>query len=173
VDAAGVLQAEEVREIAEEIRISAGVDSVDLGDGTLTVLGIVIETDGDTEFDGTSAALDEIVQGDFVELEAVRVDATTLVAEEIENLGNVVADVELRGPVEAVDTASSPRRLTILGLTFEADAPETDFEDFEEDPLGADRFYERVRPGDIVEARDCSVPPTTVIDVACEVEFED
>ena len=75
--------------------------------------------------------------------------------------------------MDAVDTASSPRRLTILGLTFDADEPDTEFEGFEEDRITADRFYERVRPGDFVNAKDCTVPPTTVFDTACEVELDD
>ena len=80
-------------------------------------------------------------------------------------------DVELRDPVEAI-VLTTPRRLTILGIDFQADAPSTVFRNFNEQPITADRFYERVREGDIIEAED-QVGSQTVLDEAQEVEFED
>jgi hypothetical protein len=46
------------------------------------------------------------------------------------------------------------------------------FRNFNEQPITADRFYERVREGDIIEAED-QVGSQTVLDEAQEVEFED
>lgn len=168
----GVLRAGQVHLKEKEVRVSAEAGGTNLVDETVTVLGTLeFQVDGATEFNGASAALDEIVPGNFLEIRGVQTPAG-LVATRIDDAGPVVDDVELRGPVEAIDTVSRPRRLTILGITFEADAPGTDFEGFEDDDISADRFYERVRLGDVVDATDCT-PPANVLDFACEVEFDD
>ena len=165
----GVLVAEEVEFRNDETRIDAAIANladVNPGAGTLRLLGIAIATDPDTELDGF-ADLSELMAGDFLRVEAFALADGSVVARQIK-LEDAVDDVELRGAVEAINLASSPRRLTIHGVTFEADAPLTDFED----DFDADRFYERVREGDVVEARGCGGAGTT-LDEACEVELED
>ena len=171
---AGVLLAEEVKQRDGEVRISAAVEQlgdVDPFGGTVTLLGILVETDADTGFEGITD-LSDVQTNDYLEVRAVLDPLGAVVATEIKDEGPEPGEkVALRGPVEAIDLGS-PRQLTILGVQFVAEEPGTEFSGFDEEPITADRFYERVRVGDVIEAED-ETGLQTVLDQADEVEFED
>ncbi len=166
VNAAGILVADEV-EFEEEgvLRVAGLVEDVQAD--RLTVLGIEITVNVQTEFDDESAMdvqnfdLSDVNVGDYVEVRGFD-SAGTIVATRVER-DDDEGEVSLRGFVEAV----ADPQFTILGVTILTNAG-TEFED-DDTTLTADEFFNQAM-GRLVEAE--GVLQNDVI-VADEVEFED
>ena len=166
INSAGVLVADEI-EFEEEgvLRVAGLVEDVQAD--RLTVLGIEVTVNVQTEFDDESAmdlqsfSLADVNVGDYVEVRGFD-SAGTFVATRLER-DDDEGEVSIRGFVEAV----ADPQFTILGVTILTNAG-TEFED-DDTTLTADEFFNQAM-GRLVEAE--GVLQNDVI-VAEEVEFED
>lgn len=164
LDDAGVLVASEVEFSGPpKVKLAGTVDSV--GTDTLTILGVPVQIDASTMLRDDSSAdlptfsLGDVQVGDFVELVGVVSDATThtVFASRLQR-ENPSDSVEVRGPVDAVDTQS----VSVLGITIGTDAT-TLFEGRDGQPTDAAGFFSQVVVGDIVRARGIATGPASVV----------
>jgi hypothetical protein len=146
----GVLIAEKVKfEREANLRVSAGIESIDAGAGTFSVLGITIQSHAGTRFEDKTDAqlrpfdLTSLRVGDFVEVRGSPGTAPGSIAAalvEREDAGRI----ELRGI--AADVAQP--QLTILGVTVFTNG-NTEFEDEGDNPISSADFFARA-PGRLV-----------------------
>lgn len=166
INAAGILVADEV-DFEEEgiIRIAALVQ--DVQSDRLTLLGIEVTVNVQTEFDDESAmdvqnfSFSDVNVGDYVEVRGFD-SAGTIVATRLER-DDDEGEVSLRGFVEAV----ADPEFTILGVTIQTNAG-TEFED-DDVPLTPVEFFSQAM-GRLVEAEGVLLNGAIVAE---EVEFED
>ena len=165
-NASGVIVAEEIEfEPEGELRIASLVEAVQAD--RLTVLGIEVLVDAQTEFDDQSDqdvqnfSLSDVSVGDYVEIRGFddmgTIRATRLERDEDEG------EVELRGVVDAVNDPE----FTILGVTIQTNS-NTDFEDDDMSILAGEFFNQAL--GRLVEAKGQLQGAVIVAD---EVELED
>ncbi len=152
ITSSGVLQAEEIEiKQDENVRIMTTVDAVNSTAGTLTILGLTIQTGVHTQFEDDSDAevnpfsLSQLNPGDYVELRAT-IDSSGLTATRVER-DNLDTVLELRGPL---DSNNGTDTMVILGLTVMTDAS-TSFEDQNDNTISSAEFYATVGAGDVVE----------------------
>jgi hypothetical protein len=146
----GVLIAEKVKfEREANLRVSAGIESIDAGAGTFSVLGITIQTHAGTRFEDKTDAqlrpfdLTSLRVGDFVEVRGSPGTAPGSIAAALVERED--ADrIELRGI--AADVAQP--QLTILGVTVLTNG-NTEFEDEGDNPISSADFFARA-PGRLV-----------------------
>lgn len=154
IDANGVVLAEEIEfEEDGELRIEAGVDAVDVGAGTLVVLGITVQAQGLTD-------LNAINPGDCAKVRGF--ESAQLPGEVIANgleREDSCGTTLLRGVVES---AADPE-LTILGVTVLTDGA-TDFDG------GSAAAFFATAPGRLVEAKGDVVGPNLLAE---QLEFKD
>ena len=183
---AGVLEARRIELEDGAARVSAvipsgGLDRLNqdeivlLREGTSGQPGfqeLVIEVAEDTRLEDESGGdddldLDELLVGDFLEVRGVVLGPGRIQATEIER--DDVDDVELRGPVESVDTDASDGVVgyTALGIFVELVQGTTDVP-------GGDvaAFLAGLSVGEILEATDDQDGSEETFDVADEVEEE-
>ena len=175
-NAAGVLVADKVDiRRSNDLRVVALVDDVDIGAGTLSVLGVTARIDAQTRLEDKSDAdlesfsLDDINVGDYVEVrggvDTGAADILALIVER-EDIPDVAGeDTELRAQVEAINRPL----LTIAGVTVNTSGAE--FRNVNDAVISADTFFAAVQVGDLVDA-DGFQTGTTSLD-ADEVELED
>ncbi len=176
LDSNGTIVAEKIefRQNAD-IRITALVDSVDAGAGTLTMLGVTIRVNALTRIEDKSEAdiaqfsLANVNPGEYLVVRgsedpsgAADVLATLL---EREDTPGAPAETVVRGVVaDAVEPT-----MTILGVTIETGAG-TEFRARSGMPMTSGQFF-NIAVGALVEASGVESSDTTV--VAESVEFED
>ena len=128
-DANGVLVAREIDfEDEGNVRIDALVDAVDAAAGTVTLLNVTVQIDGQTSLEDNSDAelrifsIADINVGDWLEVRGSEIAAGTLLASQVER---DEADDESRIRGIATDVADPSFR--ILGVDIDTDA-NTEFE---------------------------------------------
>ncbi len=144
----------------ENVEIEAAVTQVDPVARRLTILGITVEADGDTQLEDDrdedpNFRFDEIQPGDWLEIQAVETGTASARALSIErdDLGD---DVVLGGPVTMLDPVLPA--ISILGRDVPL-GPGTLFFDDTGAPRSQEAFFMLVLPGDVVRARDPLVLP--------------
>jgi hypothetical protein len=165
-----------VREIETEdgeIEIDAPFDSVVISDaktGTITVdvgngetidvrtdSGTVFKDDSSLDLDGDdSFNLDELIGGQFLEIEAYLDDSGNLVATEVEREADT-DDVEIRAPLEAKEDFTS---VTLLGITWSVANGVTEYR-LEDTPINATTFFSTADVGTPIKLRDDEVADGT------------
>ena len=152
LDAAGVLIADRiVFHLPSLIEIEADVEAIDIGNATVTVLGIAVTTNESTMFrdDGSVVVrefgLDDLAVGDRIEVHAY-LDGSTVVATKLER-DEADDSVILKAPVEAVARPG----VTMLGVTVTSD-PNTVFQNTAMEIIDADEFFSIVMTDSLVRA---------------------
>jgi hypothetical protein len=170
-DASGVLVASEVEFRHEsDTEVEGRVEAVDVGAGTLTVLGITFRVTGVTRFEDHSESdldrfgLADIAVGDFVEVDAYQ-DDTGFVATKVERDDADDDEVKLEGRAENV----APPDLTIGGVKVTTDA-NTQFRNDNGDSISSATFFAAAASGAVVEVRGTLVGDTVL---ATEAELDD
>jgi hypothetical protein len=172
-DAEGRLVADEVEiRLGGDVEVAGLIDAVDAGSGSITVLGITVETDALTRFeDQTDARVSpltvaDLAVGEYVELRGAEApaDSGTVRAALLER-DDPDDEAELRGFVTAVAAPT----ITILGVTIQTDGA-TEFEDESDQPISQAEFFSRVAAGALVKAQGVETSATTLL--AEEVELE-
>jgi len=165
-DAGGVLVAEEV-EIEREVSLELGAQIEAIRSDGITLLGVDVRVDDDTEFRDSSAAgvpafdLSDLSVGDYVEIYAYEA-AGTVVATRIER-DDDDGDVEVEGIVDSVDAPI----FTVLGITIRTSTG-TEFE-ANEQLISADDFFSQA-VGRVVEVEGGLLNGEVVAE---EVELDD
>lgn len=175
--AGGVLQATGVEQRGGDVKISAVVDSVNTGAGTVTmeiVAGqslLTVTVDGQTQLEDETGAVENfsifnISNGDFLTIEAF-IDGGTLIATQIER--DDPEGTELQGPADVPPTGGDnlSGQVSILGVIIMT-GDSTGFEGINDEDLDGEDFFAAVDNGDLVAFRDADNNG-----VAEEVEFED
>lgn len=176
IDANGVLVAEEIEfenERERDIRIGARVDSVDVGNDTVVLLGILVRVDVRTRMEDDDdeeerLTVADLRVGDYLEIrgtESPEGDGS-IRASRLEREDDGDEETILQGFVENV----SEPTLQILGVTIETNG-NTEFEGLNDDDLSATDFFASVVVGDLIKAKGVESSDTTI--VAEELEFED
>ncbi len=173
VDANSVLQASQIEFESEDeqelaIRIEAPVQGTDTQNRTVTVLGITIATDNQTQFkderdDVRPFSIDQLVVGDYVELRAF-FSGQILIAGRIER-DSSTPRVRLQSLLDSTDMAAN--QIVIEGVTV--DTSSADFRDANDNVISATQFYATAQPGDLVRARGSFDGQSITAD---EVSFE-
>jgi hypothetical protein len=152
LDAAGVLIADRiVFHLPSLIEIEADVEAIDIGNATVTVLGIAVTTNESTMFrdDGSVVVrefgLDDLAVGDRIEVHAY-LDGSTVVAAKLER-DEADDSVILKAPVEAIARPG----VTMLGVTVTSD-PDTVFQNTAMEIVDADEFFSIVMTDSLVRA---------------------
>lgn len=150
VNADGVLVADRiVFRLQSLVEIDADIEAVDTTAGSVTVLGIVVQTDEMTMFRDHSAAdvidfgIDDLVVGDRAEIRAC-IDGDTVLATRLER-DDADNGVTLMAPVDTVDRPS----ITLLGVVSTSDQ-DTEFQNTAKELIDADAFFGLVEPGSLV-----------------------
>lgn len=156
-NASGVLVADKVDiRRGNDLRVTALVDAVDAGAGTVTLLGIVARLDGQTRFEDKSDAdlesfsLGDINVGDYLEVrggaDAGAADILALLVER-EDIPDVPGEeTALRAQVEAINRPL----LTVAGVTV--DTTGAQFRNTSDQLINADLFFALVAVGDLIDA---------------------
>ena len=167
LNAAGVLVATEVElKLASFIRIEGRVDAV--GAASVTIFGVVINTNAVTRFEDKSSAdleifnLSNVNVGDYLETRGYE-DATGVVATQVER-DDFRGEVAIRA---FVDSVSDPN-FSIRSVPIETDAG-TEFRDVNEQPITAGVFFGQAL-GRLVEANGAESNGGILAD---QVELED
>ena len=158
---------------ANDIRVTALVDSVDAMNNSLVMLGIPVDVDELTRLEDKSNAdvdplnVSDISAGDYLEVRGDerpagggRVRAALLEREDVDN------ETELRGFVESISQPS----FSILGVSIDTNAS-TVFRDENEAIITAAEFFSSVAQDSQVKAKGTEISAMAIL--ADEVEFED
>jgi Domain of unknown function (DUF5666) len=144
VNTAGVLVADKVVfRVASEVRLQAKVDSVDIANNQLTVLGVVIKTTSITRFEDKSSlkverfSLANVVAGNYVEIRAGVVNGV-LTATRLER-EQAKTELQLRATVTAVNAP----QFTAQGVVIATNA-NTRFELHDSNATTAAQFFAAV-----------------------------
>jgi hypothetical protein len=163
-----VLVAKEVESRRGRVKIEASVATVGEDSVTLQFVGgtVTVQVDSQTLLDDETdqkdpLTLDDIVSGDFLELEAINIDGV-LMATRIDR--DELDDDILQAPVESFNPGLD---ITLLGVTFSTVGAE--FEGRRDRDLSATEFYDLLQVGDLVKVED----KDTADGIADEVEFEE
>ncbi|HEB88236.1 MAG TPA: hypothetical protein ENI85_01575, partial [Deltaproteobacteria bacterium] len=177
----GVLLADRVKSEDEEearknVEIKAAASAVDGAARQLTILGVTIVADGETkitdERDGDEDFMfSEIQPGDFLDIEGIETGPSTVRALDIKRKvdGN---DVELEGPVSALDTVIPT--LSVLGQSIPLNPTTAYFDDLGQ-PRTEEQFFRNpgdVMSGDVVRVRDMAAADLAVLAEADRVDLE-
>lgn len=169
----GVLVADKVDiRRTNKVRMTALVDSVDAGNGSLVMLGITVQTDDTTRLEDKSDAdlrpftLANLNAGDYVEVRGDEFPAGSgTIAATILERDDPDSDAILQGFVESVSNPS----YGLLGVTIET-TPATVFRDVDGTTMSAAEFFDRLNENDLVKAQGTESTATTI--TATEVGFE-
>jgi hypothetical protein len=173
----GVLQATEVEQRGGDVKISAVIDSVATGEGTVTmsiVAGqplITVTIDGQTQLEDKTEVVENLSifnleAGDFLNIEAF-IDGETLIANQVAR--DEPEDIELQGTADVPPTGgnASSGVVSILGVTI-VTGDSTDFENVMDEDIGAAAFFAAISDGGLISFKDADSDG-----LAEEVEFED
>ena len=137
-----------------------GTIKLDMGDDQILEVrsdnSTMLDDDSSSDTDGTFI-LEELVAGDFVEIEAYLNDSSEPVAKII-NRKDSSGETSLEGPVEVIGDANSS--ISLLGITYTFDTDTT----FKVDDVDTNStaFFDGLIPGDSVEIMD--VEPDGIAD---------
>ncbi|MFK7894775.1 MAG: DUF5666 domain-containing protein [Myxococcota bacterium] len=175
----GVLIAEELEfedEEEDDVQIEAAVSAVDGIARSLTILGIEVAADGETELederDGDeSFEFGEIQVGDFLEIDGAELMGGSVRAIAIKRTTG--SDVVLEGRVTALDEIVPS--LSVLGRAIPLDAGTAYFDDSEQSRTEEEFFRTPgdVSVGDFVEVVDADAASLEVLAEADEVALDD
>ncbi len=172
IDANGVLVADKIDiRKANQVRVTAVVDSVDTGANSLVVLGISFSVDSATRIEDKSDAdlrpltLANINSGDYVEIRGDESPSGNAIHASILERENLDDETILQGFVESISNPS----YSLLGVSVSTNAG-TVFRDAEDAVISATEFFNRLDTGDLVKAKGVESSTTTIS--AEEVEFE-
>jgi hypothetical protein len=171
VNASGVLVANKVQFKQARLILQSVPTVVNAGGGTLTVLGKAVRVTTLTRVEARSASGDSTSLADIqanvdcVEVRASQV-GTSIVADEVKELGSGGCDWVLRAPVEAQDSAAGT--VTLLGTVVNVNGAQ--FRDGNDDPITRAAFFQRANVGTVVKSKG-SNPAASPL-VAAEVELE-
>lgn len=154
VNDVGVLLADKVVfKPASKIDISADVEAVDVSAGTVTVLGMPITVDANTQYrdQGVGRVRDfrikDIAVGDRLDLRVYK-SGDTLIAARIERTPpTLAAGVTIRAPLASLNAP----QLQVLGLTVVTDGATTFY--LHDTSVTAEAFFAAVQVGDTVKVR--------------------
>jgi hypothetical protein len=166
----GTLRATKIKFDDNDARVSGPIDSINLAGNEITILGVTVTFDGDTEFDDVSGP-GGLAENDFVEVEGRITPDGRVIAHEIEREDDD-DDRELRGVVTTIDAGAGT--LEILGVTVLIGGA-TELEDDDDERLNRSEFFSRiVRNATIVEAEwEGDTFASTATTPASSVEIED
>ena len=153
------------------IEIEGPVSDVDPENGVIDITfagggTVSVQVDQGTRLDDDRDDIDrltlaDIVNGDFLEIEAYlegdRLVATVIDREETD-------DEVVQAPVESFNAGVD---ITLLGVTFSVG--DTEYEDLNDEDISAGVFFANLQPGDLVKLKDDELADG----IADEVEFED
>jgi len=149
LDENGVLQADKIKFEDNDARIQANVNSVNVEEGTVTLLlGVVTVSVTDTtemednRDDKPSFSLSDISAGDYLEIKGFIGANGEFIASELEREDSD-ENVEIRGPVSAKDSVAGT--VTILGVTVNTNGSQ--FEGVNDELLTASQFYDAIVEG--------------------------
>ena len=167
----GVLHADKVKFEGEaDLRVTASIGAIDAAAGTLSVLGITVQTNAATRFEDKSDAqvrpfdVTHLRVGDFVEVRGSAGSAANSIAAARVEREDEEQRIELRG----IATDVAQPELRILGVTVQTNAG-TEFEGEDDGNISATDFFARA-PGRLV-AVDGRLDGSAL--VAREIELED
>lgn len=150
LDESGVLQADKIKFEDNDARIQANVDSVNVEEGTVTLLlGVVTVSVTDTtemedsRDDNPSFSLTDISAGDYLEIRGFIGANGGFIASEIEREDND-EDVEIRGPVSVKDSVAGT--VVILGVMVNTNSG-TQLEGLNDELLTPSQFYDAIVEG--------------------------
>ncbi len=169
-----VLIASEVEFEDLEVEVSAEIASagdIDVANGRFVLLGISIQITGSTQLEDEVSDVDpltlsDLAAGEFLQAKGVSDGAGGVIASEVKR--TEVEDVELRGPLEAIDDETGD--FIVLGQRVPTH-DETKFE-LEGVEVTWAEFVEGVAVGDHVEISDEEDADATAIDFADTIKFE-
>jgi hypothetical protein len=173
VSAGGTISASKVSiRRATALRVTALVDSVSAGAGSLVLLGITVRVDALTRLEDKSSAqvrpltLAALNAGDYVEVRGSELPAGS---------GSILATIlerdnpDARSILQGFVTSVANPSFMILGVTIQTNGS-TEFRDVDGSPISAAEFFSRVAAGTLVKARGIESSATVI--VADQVEFE-
>lgn len=148
---AGLLIADELESEEEEsgeIAIGAAVTSVDVSSREVTVLGVVVFADGDTEIQDESDGdenfqFEEIQVGDWLKIEGFEAGPSRVRAKQIAR-DSAGQDVKLRGPVTSLDRTLPA--LSVLGQSIPLSVTTSYFDSLDQSRTEEEFFR---TPGDV------------------------
>lgn len=156
----GILEATKVEQEDGEIEIAGHIQQVlvpekqiiiQLANGSLT-----ITLDNKTRLKDQTGALEiltlnDLVAGDYLEVEAFENSQADLLATELRR--DSTDDDIVQGPT---DTFVSGAEVTVLGLTYTIAVGVTEFEDLNDTPVNSSAFFASLQNGDLIKIRDDS-----------------
>ncbi len=172
----GVLVADEVEcEIEANTFITAEVDEVDEGAGTVTLLGVTLAVNGSTAYQDKSRAkvrefgLDDIAVGDVLRVQAYDAAGEDLpIAKRLRReRDDKFRGPEVKGDLDAIET----ERLIVAGVTVTY-AEDIEFE-LDEDEVSEAVFFDTVRLGDRLKARGVESEEGTLLADKLSIEDDD
>ena len=171
---ADVLKSEEDEEA--EVKIKAAITSIEPNAREVTILGVVVFTDGETEIqderDGDeSFQFSEIAVGDWLKIEGFEVGPARVRAKQIVRKA-VEANVVLEGSVTDLDRMTS--MFSVLEQPIPLDMATAYFDDADQ-PRTEEEFFRTpgdVNLGDAVEVTDQNALVSDTLGVADTVELE-
>lgn len=177
----GVLVANQVKSEAddENVRIEAAVVSIDSDARTLSILGLTVSADGQTQIQDSqdedgNFRFDEIQPGDWLQIRGRQTGSAAVLATLIERDNNEDTDVLLEGPVTALEIGILTTTMSILDQAVPLDA-ETLYFDSMSTSRTEEEFFRTpgyVMLGDLVQATDFSATDPRVLGEADEIEIE-
>ncbi len=140
----------------ENSKLVGQIERITPETSSFTLLGLDIQVDNSTRFDGSSDAggnqditsFDQLRAGDYVEAEAAFV-GTRLIAKDVK-VDDVDERAILEGPVTALDIDS--QKLDVINQTIGV-AAGTSYENRNDEEIGREAFFELLRIGGVVKAR--------------------
>lgn len=173
INASGVISATKVDiRRSKAVRVVADVDSIDVGNNSLVILGIPVTVDVLTRLEDKSNAgvepltLGDLNVGDYLEIRGSEFPAGS---------GTILATILERDDADTeailqgfVDTISDPS-ITILGVTIDTNGA-TIFRDINDNVISAADFFNQVTTNSLVKAKGSEVSDSAI--TATEVEFE-
>lgn len=159
LDADGVLNATKIEiKTSTNIRVTGQVDSVSTANGTITILGITVNTDVlKTQFEDKSEAgiepfsIGDVNPDDYIEARGQEQPAGEITAFRVERDDfDVGDDTELRGFVEEGSVVAF-EQIVILGVTVDTtNVQADDYSSDDNTPISAQDFWDAVGTGGVI-----------------------
>ena len=150
------------------IKLEGNVDAIDLGNSTVTVLGVTAVVDNLTQRTDENSdpvktfGLVDISIGDWVEIRGFVGAGNTLIATKLERHEQKPA-VEIQGP--AKDPNPDGGTVAILGVTISLQV-DSNIKDADDNPLTAGEFFSAIEPGVTIIAVKGTVIGTKMVSAA-------
>ena len=153
----------------------ANANAIDAMEETITLLGIVIQTDSTTEYTDSvggnpSFQFGDIAANDFLRIRGARSGPDSILAREIER--DSPDDITIRGRVQDFTIGSPTSQLDLFGIPIEFDDSTTFFDD-QGSVLSRAAFQNALDIDDFIEVTDDSGDPTTLAVPVSDLEYLD